>query len=114
LFSPISLTEVSFCDSAQPVWLRAGQLAIDYACDVTTIAKKLRNFFARANQCCPAVIRTWILLNSTQVMSVKQEVHLPQMTSVTALNWISMGSNLHNVGVITEQLLVHFNQNFLE
>ena len=27
----------------------AGNLAVNYACDVTTVAEKLRNFFARAN-----------------------------------------------------------------
>jgi hypothetical protein len=28
---------------------KAGNLAINYACDVTTVAEKLRNFFARPN-----------------------------------------------------------------
>ena len=27
----------------------AGNLAVNYACDVTTVAEKLRNFFARPN-----------------------------------------------------------------
>jgi len=50
---------------------KAGQLAIDYACDVAPIPDKLRNFFPRANQRSPSVTRTWILLNPAHVMSFK-------------------------------------------
>jgi len=35
---------------------KAGQLAIDHARDVAPIPEKLRNFFPRANERCPAVI----------------------------------------------------------
>jgi len=42
----LNLAEVSPFDFGSA---KAGQLAIDYACDVTTIAEKLGNFFPRAN-----------------------------------------------------------------
>jgi hypothetical protein len=71
IFWSLNLADVSFCNSTQSASLKAGQLAIDYACDVTTIAKKLRNFFPGANQRCPAVTRTWILLNPAHIMSFK-------------------------------------------
>jgi hypothetical protein len=67
----LNLAEVSFCNSTQSASLKTGQLAIDYACDVTTIPKKLRNFFPGANERSPSVTRTWILLNPAHVMSVK-------------------------------------------
>jgi len=42
-------TESRICDSGSLILAKAGQLAIDYASDVTTIAEKLGNFLSRAN-----------------------------------------------------------------
>jgi hypothetical protein len=42
----LNLAEASPCDFGSA---KASQLAVNYACDVTTIPEKLGNFFPRAN-----------------------------------------------------------------
>jgi len=64
----LNLAEVSPFDFGSA---KAGQLAVNYACDVATIAEKLGNFLSRANKRSPSVTRTWILLNPAHVMAVK-------------------------------------------
>jgi hypothetical protein len=94
--------------------IEAGNLAVNYACDVTTVAEKLRNFFARPNQRCPAVIRIRTLLNSAHIMSFEKEVHLPQTVRATAPNWESPVSKSDHIGTVVKQLPIHINEDLLE
>jgi hypothetical protein len=48
--------ESRICDSGSLTLAKAGQLAVNHARNVTSVANKLRNFFPRANKRCPAVI----------------------------------------------------------